>query len=189
MSGDGAPTSTPVSLTQALSDLRLGHARLLEEHGATIALLRLSEARVLTFEHRETELQEAIESIQQQLRLAEEQVARREARAALADREVGFLQALLASYDAEQEAGVDAETRIDHAKVQQIGQLHQLLRDYKERNQQLERDIDALDADVSLFSAGQSRQELSKAIDNERAEKLLLQKGLFVRLSLSVSLI
>jgi hypothetical protein len=138
MSAGGAPAGTPVSVTQALADLRLSHARLLEEHGANAALLRLREAGITELEHRETELQQTVAAAQLQLHVAEEQVARRETRAALAEREVGFLQALLASYNAEQEA-VDAETRIDLAKVQQIEDLQKLLEEYKESNQQLEK--------------------------------------------------
>jgi mitotic spindle assembly checkpoint protein MAD1 len=180
MSPGGAPAGTPVSVTQALSDLRLSHARLLEEHGATVALLRLREARVTELEHCKIELQKAIESVQQQLHVAEEQVARRETRAALAEREVGFLQALLASYNAEQEAVVDAETRIDVAKIRQIEELQKLLEEYKESHQQLEKDIDTLGGKASLLSGGKSRQELSNAVEKERAEKLSLQKGLFV---------
>ena len=42
------PSKTPVSVTQSLSNLRLAHARLMEEHGSNVALLR----------HREQELSE-----------------------------------------------------------------------------------------------------------------------------------
>jgi mitotic spindle assembly checkpoint protein MAD1 len=189
MTATGAPGGTPISVTQALSDLRLRHAHLLEEHGATVACLRVREARVIELEHRETELQEGIASAQQQLRLVEEQVVRRETRAALAEREVGFLQALLSSYNAEQEVGIDGETRIDLAKTQQIEELQKLLEKYKESNQQLEKDIDALGGKTSLIGGGKSRQEVSQAIENERAEKLSLQKGLFVTFLLCALLI
>lgn len=178
LSVDGLTAGTPISVTQALSDLRLSHARLLEEHGATVALLRVREARVMECEHQESELQETVALVQKQLRLAEETVARREMRAALAEREAGFLQALLATYDTEQEAGVSAEARMDRTKVQQIEELQKLLEDYKERNRQLEKDVDALGGN-SLF-AGRSKQELSQAIEKERAEKLSLQKGLLI---------
>lgn len=170
LSFDGAQAGTPVIVTQALADLRLSHARLLEEHGANIALLRQREARVLEFEQRETELQDTIGSIQQQLRLAEEQLRQRDTRFLLAEREVGFLQALLASYDAAQEAGVD--TRID-IKLEKMEELQKLLEAYKDRNQQLE-------AEASLFPGGKSQHELSKAIEIERAEKLSLQQGLLI---------
>ena len=189
MSANDASTGTPIPITQALSDLRLSHARLLEEHGATVACLRLREALVIELGHRETELQDDIASTQQRLHLVEEQVAQRETRAALAEREVGFLQALLSSYNAEQEAGIDEETRVDLAKSQQIDELQKLLGEYKERNQQLEKDIDTLGGKASLLNGGKSRQELLKAIENERAEKLSLQKGPFVTFMLCASLI
>ena len=169
LSIDDAQAGTPVIVTQTLSDLRLSHARLLEEHGANTALLRQREAYILESEQRETELQETIGSIQQQLRSAEEQLRQRETRFLLAEREIGFLQALLASYDAAQEAGVD--TRID-VNLQKVEELQKLLEAYKERNQQLE-------TDASLFPGGKSQHELSKAIEIEREEKLSLQQGLF----------
>jgi len=140
-------------------------------------------------EHRETELQGAIASTRQQLHVTEEQVTQRETRVALAEREVGFLQALLASYNAEQEAGIDGEMKIDLRKVRQIEELHKLLEEYKERNQQLEKDIDTLRGEHSLSGSGRSRHELSEAIDNERAEKLSLQKGSFNSFSLCTPLI
>lgn len=89
------PSSTPISITQSLSELRLIHARLLEEHGATTALLRQRETELVELERQQVEAQEAISSLEHNLRTYQDQIVRRETRALLAEREVGFLQALL----------------------------------------------------------------------------------------------
>jgi mitotic spindle assembly checkpoint protein MAD1 len=89
------PSNTPVSITKNLSDLRLAHARLLEEHGANVALLRRRETEIRDLERRESEAQLAIEAIQEDMHALSEKVGRREQRAILAEREVGFLNALV----------------------------------------------------------------------------------------------
>jgi len=91
-----AETATPsVALTQSLSDLRLAHARLLEEHGAISALLKQREAEIINFEQRETELQANIQDLESKLRALKEDLRRKESRAMLAEREVGYLEALI----------------------------------------------------------------------------------------------
>ena len=91
------PSNTPISITQSLSELRLIHARLLEEHGATTALLRQREAEIAELTRQQVEAQEIISSLEHSLRTHQDQFVRRETRALLAEREVGFLQALLVS--------------------------------------------------------------------------------------------
>ena len=85
-------------MTQALSDLRLTHARLLEEHGATVALLRQREAELADFERRDIQAQQTISTMEQEAKIAREKISRRETRASLAEREIGFLQALLVRF-------------------------------------------------------------------------------------------
>jgi mitotic spindle assembly checkpoint protein MAD1 len=75
--------------------LRLIHARLLEDHGSTAALLRQREAEIAELDRKQVEAHETISSLEQSLRSHQDQIARRETRALLAEREVGFLQALL----------------------------------------------------------------------------------------------
>jgi len=89
------PSNTPVSVTQSLSELRLVHARLLEEHGATTALLRRREAEIVELDRQQVEAQETISSLELDIRAHQDQIVRRETKALLAEREVGFLQALL----------------------------------------------------------------------------------------------
>ena len=89
------PSNTPISITQSLSELRLVHARLLEEHGATTALLRRRESEIAELDRQQAEAQETISSLEHNLQIHQDQIVRRETRALLAEREVGFLQALL----------------------------------------------------------------------------------------------
>jgi hypothetical protein len=51
-------------------------ARLLEEHGVIVALLRLRKTRTVKVEHGEIELQDVIAPVQQELHLAEEKIVR-----------------------------------------------------------------------------------------------------------------
>jgi hypothetical protein len=88
-------SKTPISVTKNLSDLRLAHARLLEEHGANVALLRRREAEIKDLEQREGEAQVAVKTLQADVRASKEMVGRREQRVMLAEREVGFLNALV----------------------------------------------------------------------------------------------
>lgn len=89
------PSKTPISVTQSLSALRLTHARLLEEHGVNVALLRRRESDLADAERREADAQATIEGLEGDLRTFIAKLERRERRTFLAEREVGFLQALV----------------------------------------------------------------------------------------------
>lgn len=84
-----------VSVIQSLSELRLTHARLLEEHGANIAVLRTREAELARMNGSLLEAQGTIGTLQGEVQTLKDKVARREQRAQLAEREVGFLQAFV----------------------------------------------------------------------------------------------
>ena len=88
------PSATPVSITQSLSALRLEHAQLLQEHGADRAALRQREAELADLQAREIDARATAEALLQTTRAAEDRATRAEHAAALAEREVGFLQAL-----------------------------------------------------------------------------------------------
>jgi mitotic spindle assembly checkpoint protein MAD1 len=92
------PSKTPIALTQSLSALRLTHARLLEDHGSTKALLRQREAEITTFEQRESEAQHMVDDLHAEVRGLREKVERSARKTALAEREVGFLQALVVNF-------------------------------------------------------------------------------------------
>lgn len=97
MAESSTPSKTPVSVTQTLAEIRLAHARLLEEHGAGTALLRRRESEIKDLERREAEIRQTVEHLESDIRALKEKVVRRENRAILAEREVGFSQALLVS--------------------------------------------------------------------------------------------
>jgi len=174
---DANSSGTPVSLTQTLADLRLTHARLLEEHGRTVSLLRQREVQLTDLEQREFQAQENILSLQEELLAGKEGITRRETRAVLAEREVGFLQALLASYDAEAEAEVSDGDKVDQVKVQRIHQLETLLLEYKAALGGLEMQLEGLGGSSSILGSSRSRQQLSEEVEKERSERMTLQKG------------
>ena len=89
------PSKTPVSVTQNLSNLRLTYARLLEEHGSNVALLRQREAELRDADQRQREKEDAIEQLRTELKALQAKAARSEHKALLAEREVSFLQAML----------------------------------------------------------------------------------------------
>ncbi|ETW76357.1 hypothetical protein HETIRDRAFT_460753 [Heterobasidion irregulare TC 32-1] len=172
------PSKTPVSISQSLSALRLAHAKLLEEHGANVALLRRREADLTDAQDRDVEKEEALEDLQREKRVLLDKIAHLERDAALAEREVGFLQALNASYSAEQSAqGADS---IDKAKDEQIRQLESLLQDYKSRTQELEGELDELSHRPlpATEKQGPRLQELKEALEKDRQALKEVQKAL-----------
>lgn len=86
-----------MAVTQGLSALRLQHAQLLEDHGATIALLRSKEAELANAELRAAEAQETIEKLEGEVTLLNDKAYRCEQATALAEREGQFMKALLVS--------------------------------------------------------------------------------------------
>lgn len=89
--------STPVSVTKSLSELRLTYARLLEEHGSTAASLRRREFELTDAEQRVTEAQDIIDKLRTEIDNLKERAERNEHRAQLAERDAGFLKAMVVS--------------------------------------------------------------------------------------------
>ncbi|KAI0294902.1 mitotic checkpoint protein-domain-containing protein [Multifurca ochricompacta] len=136
------PSSTPITITQSLSALRLEHAHLLEDHGADRAALRQREAELAEAQAREVDARAAADAFLQSTRAAEERAMRAERTATLAEREVGFLQALNASYVSEETA--QGTGHIDEAKEQHVKDLETLIDDYKAHIRTLETEIQEL---------------------------------------------
>ncbi|TFK46312.1 MAD-domain-containing protein [Heliocybe sulcata] len=171
-----SPSQTPVTVTQSLSALRMEHARLLEEHGATVALLHQREKALEEATSRNHEQEETIDKQQEERRVLKDIANRQEQKAMLAEREVGFLQALLASYNAEE---TEKEgPKLDDVLSQRVQQLESLLADYKARNQELEKD--RLEGGGSLRSSdnGPSRQELLEALQAVKEQLAQADKAL-----------
>ncbi|KAJ6588512.1 MAD-domain-containing protein [Mycena capillaripes] len=178
---DSAPTSTPsktpVAVTQGLSALRLQHAQLLEDHGATVALLRSKEAELANAELRAAEAQEVIEKLENEVNLLNDKAFRCEQRTSLAEREVQFMKALVSSFSLE-EANKDGAS-VDGARVEQVQQLERLLEDYKSTNLRLTQQINEAIGREPVSVAEERKQELER----EREAGLKAQQALDAALS------
>ncbi|KAJ2918857.1 hypothetical protein MD484_g1475, partial [Candolleomyces efflorescens] len=171
-------TGVPVAITQTLSTLRLTHAKLLEEHGSTSALLKRREAELANLEKRETETQEVILGLESDLKSVEEELKRKEGARQVAEREVRYLQALLASYKAEEtyaatSSNVVSSVTLDETKLAHLDELENLVEEYKHLNEQLTHQVDALEK--TLRSQESVPQSESKPIV-DRAELEALEK-------------
>lgn len=161
------PSKPSLSVVQNLSELRLTHARLFEEHGATLAILRSREAELAKTQESLAEAQSTITALHAEVRGLKDKVTRRDQRTQLAERELGFLQALVASYTAEE--GVRDTPGPDSSLVQRVQQLEQSLHEYKTLNNQLQVDLDAVDAEENLVGVRQTRKELRTELELQKA--------------------
>jgi len=110
------------------------------------------------------EAQETMATLQGEARLLKDKVARREQRAQLAEREVGFLQALAASFTAEDQASREASTS-DSGLSQRVHHLEQSLSEYKAANTQLQKALDVIDGEDGTNGARLSRKELRQRME------------------------
>ena len=90
-------SNTPVTLTETLSTLRLTHARLLEEHGSSTALLRRREAELASLAEREAEACSRVETLESDMNNMRDSLEQKAAKIRLVEREVGFLKAMVVS--------------------------------------------------------------------------------------------
>lgn len=91
------PSKTPVSVTQSLASLRLSHAKLMEDHGSTLALLQHREQSLKELIERETAAQETIKKLRAEVRVLKDRATRSDHKVSLAEREVSFLKAMVVS--------------------------------------------------------------------------------------------
>ncbi|KAI0052786.1 MAD-domain-containing protein [Auriscalpium vulgare] len=166
-------SETPVSVTQSLTALRLTHARLLEEHGSTTALLRQRESELADALASTVEARAVIEQLQQSARSAQDKIARLERAAVLADREIGFLQTLNASYVSE--ALVEGGDGLDTAKEQHIKELELLVDEYKSQNREMQAEIEQLEKRPPLSDP---KPDQIEELEKERQAAREAQKAL-----------
>ncbi|KAH8991756.1 MAD-domain-containing protein [Lactarius hatsudake] len=159
------PAATPISITQSLSALRLEHAHLLQEHGADRVALRQREAELADVRAREVDARATADALLQEMRAAEDRATRAERAAALAEREIGFLQALNASYASEEAA--QGTGHVDQAKEQHVRELEALVDEYKGRTRALETEIQEL-AKRPALNQGTGLQALRDDLTNEK---------------------
>ncbi|KAH8996032.1 MAD-domain-containing protein [Lactarius akahatsu] len=157
--------ATPVSITQSLSALRLEHAHLLQEHGADRVALRQREAELADVRAREVDARATADALLQETRAAEDRATRAERAAALAEREIGFLQALNASYASEEAA--QGTGHVDQAKGEHVRELEALVGEYKARTRALETEIQEL-AKRPALNQGTGLQALRDDLTNEK---------------------
>ncbi|KZT64690.1 MAD-domain-containing protein [Daedalea quercina L-15889] len=170
------PSKTPVSVTKALADLRLTNARLLEEHGSTNAMLKQREAELATADQRITEVEASVEALQADARTLKAEIARKERERELAEREVSFLQAMVASFTAEEAAqnGVD----LDELASERLQHLESLVADYKATVQQLQHELDARSKDGPVRGGTAALNRLQEELEVERTSRAELQAAL-----------
>ncbi|KIK41019.1 hypothetical protein CY34DRAFT_236280 [Suillus luteus UH-Slu-Lm8-n1] len=166
-----------ISLVQNLSALRLEHARLMEEHGANTALLRRREAELSNVDKIASEAREAVDVLKAEVQTLREKVVRREQRAQLAEREASFLQALVASFTAEESAARESPA-VDNLFQQQAQHLEQSIVDYKSENSRLQSALDAAQADNTIGGPKNTRKDLVREIDAQKAAADEARKGL-----------
>ncbi|KAH9896012.1 hypothetical protein C8Q73DRAFT_773799 [Cubamyces lactineus] len=126
------PSKTPVSVTQSLSALRLAHARLLEEHGSSVALLQHREQELTESQAREADAEGTIKELRAEVRSLKDRATRSEHKVSLAQREI-------ASFNAEEAAHGEAKT--GDGQTQPIQELEALVKDYKETVADLEKQL------------------------------------------------
>ncbi|KAH8105330.1 MAD-domain-containing protein [Cristinia sonorae] len=178
-SNSTTPSRTPVSVTQSLSNLRLKNARLLEEHGSNVALLRRREMELAESEEREKELVNTCTKLEKEVEGLKDKVARADQRSALAEREVGFLQAMITSFTAEEAAQEDGDTtRVDSATRQRVHDLEKLLSEYKENSAKLEQQISDLGGDPASSGDMRPRKQLVEELEEERDRRIKAEAAL-----------
>ncbi|KAG1727765.1 spindle assembly checkpoint component Mad1 [Suillus paluster] len=170
-------SQTSISVVQNLSALRLENARLMEEHGANMALHRRREAELSNVDKIASEACEAADVLQAEVQALKEKVVRREQRTQLAEREARFLQALVASFTAEESAARESPA-IDSLSQQRIQHLEQSIADYKSENSRLQSALDAAEADNAIGGSKRTRKDLVREIDAHRAAADKAMKGL-----------
>lgn len=170
-------SQAPISLVQNLSALRLEHARLMEEHGANTALLRRREAELSNVDKIASEAREAVDVLQAEVQTLREKVVRREQRAQLAEREASFLQALVASFTAEESTARESPA-VDNLSQQQVQHLEQSIVDYKSENSRLQSALDAAQADNAIGGPKNTRKDLVREIDAQKAAADEAREGL-----------
>ncbi|KAI0822086.1 MAD-domain-containing protein [Trametes gibbosa] len=170
------PSKTPVSVTQSLSALRLTHARLLEEHGSNTALLRHREQELSELQARESSAQETIKDLRAKMHTLRDNVTRSNHKVSLAEREISFLQAMVASFNAEEAANgvVVSENEI----TRPIQELEDLVKDYKATVTDLETQLQDARASPRVVEDKEAKQQLLAEIEQERAARTELEKQL-----------
>ncbi|KAF7329938.1 hypothetical protein MKEN_00257700 [Mycena kentingensis (nom. inval.)] len=170
-------SDTPISLTHTISALRLQNAQLLEDHGATKALLCAKEMELVGAEERVAEARDMAEKLETQLIVFKDRALRAEQRASLADGEVSFMKALVSSYsleEAQNKIEPDMPMAVDNARLKRMEQLEALLQEYKAEISKLSQQLNETTAREPVSISQERQQELEQAqTAREEAQKAL----------------
>ncbi|KAF4607616.1 coiled-coil domain-containing protein mad1 [Pleurotus pulmonarius] len=178
-------SSVSVSVTSALSELRLSHAQLLEDHGATTASLRERDARIGAMARELAESQETVSVLEKSIRVYAAKLERTEGKALLAERQVGFLKAMLASYDAEaahdnqQSKMTDTDAGSSSMLRLRVNQLEEMVDEYRKANDGLIKSLD--DIGVDPLSGGKDIQRLKQELSETQSARATLESDLKAR--------
>ncbi|KAI0739854.1 spindle assembly checkpoint component Mad1 [Daedaleopsis nitida] len=170
------PSKTPVSVTQSLSNLRLAHARLMEEHGSNVALLRHREQELSESQTREVETRATLKELRAEVRALKDRATHSEHKVSLAEREISFLQAMVASFNAEESA--HGEAKSDDETLKPLQQLEALVRDYKATVAALEKELKEARAHPIVTEDLEAKKRLLAEVEKERAAKEVAEKEL-----------
>ncbi|KAH7104648.1 spindle assembly checkpoint component Mad1 [Auriculariales sp. MPI-PUGE-AT-0066] len=178
-----------------LSKLRVDYATLLEAQGALKVDLREKEAAATAAETSTQEAQQLVATLRDRVNELEEAAVQRERRVILADQEVAFLNALVATYDAENKAdGQQTQVATEDSVAQRIEHLTKSVESYKAECRELEQQIRVVRQSVKAQTStsmsslkveddsDESRQALSEAqevIANQETKIDKLQQELF----------
>ncbi|KAI9438902.1 hypothetical protein H4582DRAFT_101729 [Lactarius indigo] len=127
--------TTPVSITHNLPALHLRHG-LLQTHGADHAALRQRRVEVQAWE---VHARATVDALLQETWAEDDLTMRAKGAATLAEREIGLLQSLNASYTSEEVA--QGTGHVDQAKGKHVGVLEALMSEYKACMHALEGEI------------------------------------------------
>ncbi|KAG2135571.1 mitotic checkpoint protein-domain-containing protein [Suillus cothurnatus] len=114
-----------------------------------------------------SEAREAADALQAEVQTLKEKVGRREQRTQLAEREARFLQALVASFTAEESAARESPA-VDNLSQQRIQHLEESIADYKSENSRLQSALDTAQADNTIGGPKRTRKDLVQEIDAQK---------------------
>ncbi|TFK19223.1 hypothetical protein FA15DRAFT_648696 [Coprinopsis marcescibilis] len=179
-----ANKGSPLASDHELTRLRLAHARLLEEHGATSASLTQRTAQVTDLESQLAEQEEDARRLEDDIRKLQSEVGKARAQAAVAEREVGYYKALLASYKSEEAYTRDSTTlddatgSLDETKLEHIAELESVLLDYKSLIEQLQNELEDLQnqAQDKVAKAAAEETVSHEELDRLKSDNAQLQQ-------------
>jgi len=167
--------STPTSVTQTISTLRLQHAKLLEEFGTLASQLKIRTSELSTTRERLHTVEANLTSMKRKLTDAEDQVDRYKRKAEFSEMEGKGLRAILETYEVEERnhSGEILSAAYDGQKGERISFLEGQVEELKGTVEDLEKMLDERGGPNEV-----SPRELAAALDESRNRIVELEEGL-----------